>query len=154
MTPLTREIPAGEALIPALDALCAQGGTTTGRLQLSGALAHVDLLPTPDATPIALPGPLYLVHATAVVDAGPLALHAVVSWSDRGQPRIAGGLVADAVSAGVQVVLETWDQPRAADPARADEADPHIDLSPELRALEPRNCSNVQSCGGALVQTV
>lgn len=157
MSAVVDEIPVGEGLHLGLEAVCARHRVQTGRAVLNGALAHADLVAAPDAAPVALVGPLCLVNATVRVGAERHEVWGVVSWSDRGQPRMAAGRIEDGVSAGLEVVLERWDDAvesappppprpkrapkpkpkRAAKPKPAEPDDPHIDLSTELAELEP-----------------
>ncbi len=155
MTPIVDAIAPGEGLHLGIDAVCGRHRVRAGRVTLSGALSHADIVAGPDAAPVALAGPLCLVQASVRVGADRHQVWGVVSWSDRGQPRMAAGLIDDAESAGLEVVVERWDEVVAAAPepsapkraprkARARkptpqpeaEQSPEIDLTPELAALE------------------
>ncbi len=161
MSPVVDLIAPGDRLHAGLDGLFAKHGLQAGRAHLSGALQHVDLVAAPDAAPIAIVGPLCLVSASVTVDSDALRIYGTVSWSDRGLPRLAGGVLDDAVSAGVEVVLEAWSEaavaapppprkerpkpppakPRPERPARPKvEApeDPQVDLSAEIAELTPK----------------
>ncbi len=151
MTPIIDSIAPGDGIHVALDALCAKHGLQAGRVTLCGALSHADLVAAPDAPPVALAGPL-AVQASVRVGADQLAVWGVVSWSDHGLPRMAAGRIEDAMSAGVEVVLEPWaaagqataQAPRAApSPRRKPKPkskpkpeEVHVDLSAELAELE------------------
>lgn len=153
MTPIVDAIAPGDRIHLGLDTLCDRHRIHAGRVTLSGALSHADLVAAPDAAPVALAGPLCLVQATVRVGADRHLVWGVVSWSDRGQPRMAAGLIEDAVSAGLEAVVERWDDVVAApsEPARPapaptprkkrarkpePEPGPEIDLSPEIAALD------------------
>ncbi|MEZ4435982.1 MAG: hypothetical protein R3F65_26595 [bacterium] len=132
---------------------------------LRGALDRATLTAAPGAPAVALGGPLYLVHATAVPAGDRLQILGTVSWSDQGLPRMAAGLIDDAVSAGVQVLVPLAEAPELAGKApaavaeapagrvhreqptrperprarpKAEPASPHLDLSAEMALLEPR----------------
>jgi hypothetical protein len=152
VTPIVDAIAPGDRLHLGIDAVCGRHRVRSGRVSLNGALAHADIVAAPDAAPVALAGPLCLVQATVRVGAARHQVWGVVSWSDRGQPRMAAGLIDDAVSAGLEVVVERWDEvvaavPEPSPPKRprkkrarkpAPEEGPEIDLSPELAALDVR----------------
>lgn len=156
------QIAAGQPLLPALEAACARQGVADGQARLRGALQRAVLAPAPDAEPLALAGPLYLVDGSVEIDEG--VCYAVVSWSDRGLPRVAAGVLAEAISGGVTAVVDgEADEPleaaapKAAAPAppaerprrererparRArpaeDEDEERVDLSAEMAELTPR----------------
>lgn len=73
-------------------------------LAMSGALRRATLVPAPEAPVVPLEGPLYLVHGTATPVAGGVEIMVLVSWSDRGLPRMAAGRLEDAVSEGVHLI--------------------------------------------------
>lgn len=119
--PVMGPVPPGEDLLRTLEASCAAHGVTGGRVQVTGALRRVVLRAAAGATPIALDGPLELVTAVAIVGSGPIALRGVVSWDDRGQPRMLAGQLLEAVSDGAMLVIEAWQTgaERRPAPARA-----------------------------------
>lgn len=159
-------IPAGHPLQSSIEALYHRRGLAPAAVStLRGALQRASLRPAPDAGPLPLGGPLYLVHATAAPAGDGVQIMAIVSWSDHGLPRMAAGLLDDAISAGVQVNFATDDpaepaaepaapieraptraaEPtaperpaaRRARPAKPDADSPHVDLSAEMALLEP-----------------
>lgn len=129
---------------------------------LRGALGRVTLVPAPGSPAVPLGGPLYLVHATVVAAGDRLQILGTVSWSDQGLPRMAAGLLDDAVSAGVQVLVPLGEAPAVGERApmavaeapvhreaptrperprarvKGEPEDPQIDLSAEMASLAPR----------------
>ncbi len=105
MAAVIQAVSPGEDLLSSLDALCARLGVTDGALQLSGALQDATLVPAPGAEALDLEGPLFLVAGQALVRGGHATLTGLVSWSDRGLPRAAGGALEAATSGGVDVVM-------------------------------------------------
>lgn len=154
-------IPPGHPIKTSLEALYARRKLSPGAaVTLRGALDRATLVAAPDTSPIALGGPLYLVQATAVPAGDRVEILGTVSWSDHGLPRMAGGLIDDAISAGVQVLVPTAagpeveapspiadapvhrepktrpERPRARRPRPEDDS-PHVDLSAEMAMLTP-----------------
>lgn len=152
----------GHPLRTSLEALFARRALPVQAVvSLRGALARATLTPAPGAPAVALGGPLYLVHATAVPAGDRLQILGTVSWSDQGLPRMAAGLIDDAVSAGIQILVPVAEatelgkipaavaeapihrerptrpeRPRAR--PRVEPDNPHLDLSAEMALLEPR----------------
>lgn len=92
-----------EDLLTGIAQLCEHRGIKRGMALLVGALRGATVLPGPDATPVILTAPTWLVQATATIDDGQVALHGVVSWVDQGLPRVVAGQVEAARSGGVRV---------------------------------------------------
>lgn len=102
-------VPGGADLARALEAFAADAGILRGRVHLSGGLRRVLLRPTADAPAFALEGPVELVDAHGLFNDGPLTLRGVVAWSDRGLPRMAAGIIDEAISDGtVTAVAEVF----------------------------------------------
>lgn len=93
-------IPAGSDVARALEALAADAGIQRGRVQISGGLRRVRVLPHAAGTPFAIDGGVELVSAHGLFNDGALILRGVVSWSDRGLPRMAAGRIEEAISDG------------------------------------------------------
>jgi hypothetical protein len=175
MAAVIQAVSPGEDLLSVLDALCARLGVADGALQLSGALQDATLLPAPGADALDLEGPLFLVAGQALVRGGHATITGLVSWSDRGLPRVAGGALEAATSGGVDVVMhgaslavapaappdairaaKRPERPvRAAKPAAAppapeedEDEDPHVDLSGEMEKLAPRPAPAPAPSGG------
>lgn len=174
MAAVIQAVQPGEDLLSALDALCARLGVADGALQLSGALRDATVLPAPGADALVLEGPLFLVGGQALVRSGQATLTGLVSWSDRGLPRLAGGALEAATSGGVDVVMHgaslavapaaeapaprapkrparpqraAKPAPAPTPPAAADD-DPHVDLSGEMEKLAPRPAPAPAPTGG------
>ncbi|MGK0362606.1 MAG: hypothetical protein ACI9U2_004927 [Bradymonadia bacterium] len=94
-----------EDLLKGIADLCEHRGIERGMALLVGALRGATVRPGPDATPVILTAPTWLVQATATIDNGNVALHGVVSWVDQGLPRMVAGQVEAARSGGVRVQL-------------------------------------------------
>ncbi len=139
------QIPEGEGLVAYLRDLARRTGVSAGEARLSGALQHADLRAGPGAAPVALDGPLYLVNGSCAIG-GDALVYGVISWSDRGQPRMAAGVLEEAISQSVTVTLESLGEtgpapqskarPKKARPKKAPKSD-QIDLSPEIAELSP-----------------
>lgn len=107
-TPVVGAVPPGEDLLRTVEASCAAHDVAGGRVQVTGALRRVVLRAATGSQPFALDGPLELISAVGVVGSGPVVLRGVVSWDDRGQPRMLAGQVLEAVSDGATVIIEAW----------------------------------------------
>ena len=92
-----------EDLLKGIAELCEHRGIERGMALLVGALRGATVRPGPDATPVILTAPTWLVQATATIDSGNVALHGVVSWVDQGLPRMVAGQIEAARSGGVRL---------------------------------------------------
>jgi hypothetical protein len=112
-------LPAGTPLIAGVDALCTRHEIADAEIRLSGAVRDASVSLGDDAEAILLPGVSQLIvgQGHLVPDLGVTGFSAVLAWSDRGQPRVLAGFVESAVSAGIRVVIESFDPAQA--PTRA-----------------------------------
>ncbi len=127
-------LPTGVDVRRSAEAMAARAGIAAGWVQLFGALTHAVVRPTADAPALALDGPLELVQAAGMIGPGPLTLRGVVAWSDQGIPRMAAGLIEDALSAGVQAVFQGWQQGAAIEAPAAPAAPAPPPRAPRARA--------------------
>ncbi len=107
MINLFREsLPQGEALHDALEACCEAHNVEKAHAELQGVLERATLSAEPGAEPLCLEGPLYLVQCQGEIENSRIAsLFGLVSWSDRGQPRVAAGMIKNADVLAVSAVV-------------------------------------------------
>lgn len=94
-----------EDLLVGLGGLATHRGVTRGMGLLVGALRGATVRPAPDATPVVLTAPTWLVQGTASFDGDQVSVHGVISWVDQGLPRMVAGQIEAARSGGVRVQL-------------------------------------------------
>ena len=164
-----------EDLLVGIAELCQHRGIERGMALLVGALRGATVRPAPDATPVILTEPTWLVQATATVDGGQVALHGVVSWVDQGLPRMVAGQIESARSGGVRLQVlpaamvaakprspgraaartpaARAPAPRPEEPVAAPQPtpDPHIDLSETAAAITPKPAPTAGGGWGAAV---
>ncbi len=102
-------LPAKAPLPVGLDALRVRLGAEAGQARLAGRVSDVVLRCEGAAAPFSLLGPLTLVSGEArfSVD-GATRIRVVLAWADQGIPRMAAGVLEQAVADGVEVVMEAW----------------------------------------------
>jgi hypothetical protein len=127
---IVAHLPARTPLLAAIDALRARHRVEAGMARLSGRVSDVVLHCEGAAAPFSLLGTMTLVSGEALLSSGPASVAAVLAWSDRGLPRMAAGIVDDAQSEGVDVVLEAWEEEAATEPA-------HPAPAPRVEAAKP-----------------
>ena len=153
-------LPVGTPLIAAIDAICNRHEITQGEVRLRGALREVRLSLGDDTEPLHLSGTVQVVSGEGELapDLGVTGFSAVLSWVDRGMPRVVAGVVEQAESAGVRVIIEAWESverlaatpkrpsPRLQEPrtvAQPESSRPEDRPPPERRELRPNGAAPI-----------
>ena len=132
-------LPQGEEIHDAVRVLCATKELPNAHLLLQGVLENVSVEPEPRAELLTLSGPLYLIAAEGDLLDGELRfLWGTVSWSDRGIPRVAAGLIKEAEVLAVSALVQEIEGSAKSEPKKArGRSEPKNPAEPQVAKREP-----------------
>ena len=148
----------GVSMHAGVSAILNRHAVSRGEFRLVGRIRDVRLSIDTTGAAFALPGPLLLVSASGLIepDSSDLEIVGTVAWHDTGLPGLMGGRIEEAVSDGVDVIVEAWQSaeaestparpstgniPSSAEPKSRDSQRPRTERTPAIERKRPRTNS-------------